>query len=298
MTTQLAETALHPAVEPVATRPLSETRRRISSRIWMTLILFWKWLAGAALCLNALTSVLVLGWTYRFMQRAVLKYWWKRSELRAQGIDLATFVAGSPRTEDHSHWPNWLVQQNVRANVRNGLAGAPSLWAATRCVLRAPLGSFWLNLKTGVQGIANTWVLTMPGCLLWLFAWYDGWNNSFHKGYEQFWVGPLTGWLGVMLFIAAMLYVPMAQVRQAITGDWRSFYQFRLIWRLVRRRWIACLGLAVLYSACSVPVTILKTVPAFVPQMVPAAATWEEAQVLAFLRQYFFFGCLVVFPIF
>src|SRR5262245_66358739 len=116
MTTQLAETALHPAVEPVATRPLSETRRRISSRIWMTLILFWKWLAGAALCLNALTSVLVLGWTYRFMQRAVLKYWWKRSELRAQGMDLATFLAGSPWTEGHANLPNWPGQPGMGAH--------------------------------------------------------------------------------------------------------------------------------------------------------------------------------------
>jgi hypothetical protein len=137
----------------------------------------------------------------------------------------------------------------------------------------------------------------MPGCLLWLFAWYDGWNNSFHKGYEQFWVGPLTGWLGVMLFIAAMLYVPMAQVRQASSGDWRSFYQFRMIWRVVRRRWIACLGLALLYSAFSVPVTALKTIPAFFPQMISDSMNWTEAQVFSFLRWYFFWSCLAVFPI-
>ena len=73
------------------------------------------------------------------------------------------------------------------------------------------MASFVLNVKLGVGAIFNTWVLTLPACGLWLFAWYDGWNNSFTKGYEQAGVGPGTELLGVGLFIAAMLYVPMAQ---------------------------------------------------------------------------------------
>src|SRR2546429_8683233 len=91
-------------------------------------------------------------------------------------------------------------------------------------------------------------------------CWYDGWNNSFNKGYEQFSVGPGVSVLGILLFITAMLYVPMAQARQAVTGNWRCFYQFRLIRTLVRRRWFACFGLAALYALCSLPILVLLSV--------------------------------------
>jgi len=146
----------------------------------------------------------------------------------------------------------------------------------------------WLNVKTGLQGIFNTWVLTLPGCLLLLFAWYDGWNNSFNKGYEQAPVGPLTGIFGIVLFIAAMLYVPLAQARQAVTGEWRSFYQFPLIWRLVRRHWVACLALAACYSLFSIPVLVMKTAPVFFGGKEPDFAQLTSAQALKTLNGYFF----------
>ena len=140
-------------------------------------------------------------------------------------------------------------------------------------------------------------MLTLPGCVLWLFAWYDGWNNSFNKGYEQAAVGPLTGVLGIILFILAMFYVPMAQARQAATGQWRSFYHFKLVWTLIRRRWLACLGLAVLFSLLSIPVTILKTMPAFFPQMNDGRLLMmSDAEALQLLKTYFFWAGLVVFP--
>jgi hypothetical protein len=70
--------------------------------------------------------------------------------------------------------------------------------------------------------------------LLWLFAWFAGWNNSFHKGYELAFVGPAAGWLGVALFISDMLYVPYAQVRHAVSGERRRFFELGLLRRL---RW-------------------------------------------------------------
>ncbi len=33
----------------------------------------------------------------------------------------------------------------------------------------------------GFRAVLNTWVFTVPSCLLWLFAWYDGWNNAVHN---------------------------------------------------------------------------------------------------------------------
>ena len=105
-----------------------------------------------------------------------------------------------------AEWPNWFVAQGAERR-----AGGTSWW-------KRFAGSLWANLRIGVQGIFNVWVWTMPACVLWMFSWYAGWDNSFNKGYEQAWVGPTTGLLGVAMFIAAMFYVPMAQARQAVTG--------------------------------------------------------------------------------
>ena len=70
-------------------------------------------------------------------------------------------------------------------------------FARLRRIGKAFFQSLWLNLTIGAQAIFNTWVLTMPGCVLMLFSWYAGWHNSFNKGYEQAVVGPLTGFGGI-----------------------------------------------------------------------------------------------------
>ena len=254
----------------------------------------WRFFVGMVLCQSLLGSVLVVGWTYRLVQRSVLKCWWRRGRTKGDAADWLSFCSGSNRTQDHPHWPNWFVQQDVRrALARNNQLQST---ARARGFVTIAVRSLWQNLQVGAQAIFNTWVLTLPGCVLWLFAWYDGWNNSFNKGYEQAAVGPLTGLLGVTLFIAAMFYVPLAQARQAVTGQWRAFYQFRLVWGLIRRRWLACLGLAALYSAVSLPVTILKSVPSFFPQINPALVDATPARALQILNAYFFWAGAVVFP--
>lgn len=144
--------------------------------------------------------------------------------------------------------------------------------------------SAWRTFRAGLAAYANTAVLTIPGCVLWMFAWYDGWNNSFHKGYEQAWVAPSVGVLGSALFIAAMLYVPIAQARQAVAGDWRAFYAFRVVWSVTRAKWLSCLGLAAAYAALTLPVTLLRMAPNFIGNYIPAGA--DGAAASGFLIKY------------
>lgn len=276
-------------VPPVikAARSASESLRSMGAAFWKCVVFGWKFLFGMVLCQSLVGGVLVVGWTYRLMQRTVYKRWWQRSELRAKGRSFREFLAEEPATQPHRCWPNWVVQQDVLEAIR-------------RQPLKALVRSLWLNLRIGGQGIFNTWLLTLPGCVLMSFSWYDGWNNSFNKGYEQAAVGPLTGILGLLVFMVAMLYVPMAQARQAATGEWRSFYQFRLVRRLVLRRWPACLGLAVLYSLFSLPILVLRIMPQFFPQMnkQPAEllAAMTKKQIVDGLNGYFFMAALIVLP--
>ncbi|MBI1369258.1 MAG: hypothetical protein GC162_11480 [Planctomycetes bacterium] len=241
-----------------------------------TLRFIWKYLVGAVLCANPLTAIVIVGWTLRAMRRATFKHWHSASSVGTAGMTFAEFAAEDPATAPLVRWPNWFIRQ------REGH------WLGD---------SLWLNVKRGLGGAFNTWVFTLPGCVLWLFAWYDGWNNSFNKGYEQAAVGPLTGLAGTMLFIAAMMYVPMALAHQAAAGNWRRFYDFRLVWTLVRRHAWACVGLAAMYALLSMPVILLKTAPMFFDRQ-PNYDAMTDAQVYQQLASYFLMASFIVFPIF
>ena len=299
MSTQSAVPELElSAGEPLNDGSVSEPASRLS-RVWTVLVLVWKYVIGMLLTQNPLTSILVIGWSYRVAERAALKRWWKASSSREQGESFRDFTSRSLITNAYAHWPNWVVAQNFRGSWSEALRRKEAITLKCRRVLRVLLGSIAANVTLGVQAIFNTWLFTLPGCVLWLFAWYAGWNNSFHKGYEQAPIGPLTGILGVILFIAAMFYVPMAQSRQAVTGSWRSFYDFRLVSRLVRRRWRACIGIAAWYAALSLPVTILKTAPGFFSQALGAEFDQlSDSELYIFLTKYFLWSAALFFPLY
>jgi hypothetical protein len=254
-----------------------------------------KMVIGMALSQVLVGSVILLGWTYRLMQRAVLKRWWQLSSPLERGPSFMEFAIGGTHAKQHVAWPNFILGQNgiPRDELRRSTGG----FARLRIFFSHLTRSLVQNIRLGLQGILTTWSLTLPGCLLWLFAWYDGWNNSFNKGYEQAVVGPLVFILGVVLFVAAMLYVPMAQSRFASTGSWRSFFQFRMVWKIVRQEWLGCLFLAGLYALFAFPVNILKTFPQFFPQIRPELELLSAEDAISFLKIYFFWGMLFVLPV-
>ena len=243
-------------------------------------------------CQSPLGALIVVGWTYRLMQRAALKQWWLVRE-HDVNITFQEFARSDSRFRGHETWPNWIVAQNFREQASVLNASPPRRCYRTLSLLAT---SLWENTRLGMQGLLNTWLLTWPGCLLMLFGWYDGWNNSFNKGYEQAVVGPGVSLLGIALLIAAMFYVPLAQARQSVTGDWKRFYDFRFIWTLVRREWFGCLGMVVLYSALMVPVSVLTFLPMYFPQINARLADASPAEAVGFLKTYYFWCALFVFP--
>lgn len=255
-----------------------------------------KLLSGLFFCQSLAGSLFVVGWTYRLAQRTALKSWFSLSPRFKKGSTFADFAGANPGTETHVHWPNWIVQQNL-GQAAGSRQEQGALWFAASAI-GGLVNSVWMNLWIGLRALVNTWALTLPAGVFWWFGWYDGWNNSFNKGYEQAAAGPLISILGIVWFIVVMFYVPLAQARQAVTGEWRSFYQFRLIWQLVRARWVFCVLLALLYSALSVPLGILKTSPMFWMHNSAALSAMTGAQVLAALKVYFFWCGLLVLPSF
>ena len=195
-----------------ASGTINEGAGQWSLRLWFPV----KFAIAMALSQILLGSVFLLGWLYRLMQRMTLKRWWQLSPLKSQGVSYADFASGGVYSKQHVYWPNFILGQNGWPRLE--LSEASRILPRLSILVGHLTRSLRQNLQLGLQGILTTWTLTLPGCLLWLFAWYDGWNNSFNKGYEQAAVGLVVFILGMFLFVGSMFYVPMAQARFASTG--------------------------------------------------------------------------------
>ena len=322
--------AAPPDVVPV--RPARPTPRARGNAIlrWFGALCgwLWRWVAATAMCFNGLaigigpgvlviaptlvemgaetaiplsyfTSILAVGWTYRWMQAVVLRGWWKRSPKRQEGSfqDFCDSLGqGDPVAR-----PRWFLRERIGAYLSPPApggrpAGALRLFGRA---LTVPWHSLWLNFKTGLAAIFCTYLLTGWGCLLMLFSWEFGWFNSINRYYEQAWVGPVTGIVGSLLFILAMFYVPMAQAHQAATGQARAFFDFRFVRRLVRARLTAYVGLAVLMWIASLILSVAvlaSTGQSFAdPKVMPAAEGLEAFR--RYLGLWTFFGLVPAYLI-
>lgn len=248
----------------------------------------WNLLIAALLTLQLLSVALVAGWTYRLMQRETVRAWWRWSASPGKSATFEAFCAKDVDTAPLAERPRWLLAPASRraADRARGVGRfRRAAWTLLYGLVR--------NATTGVQALFNTFVLTLPAGILWWLGWSSGWNNSFHKGYEQIFLGTAIAFAGVVWFCAVMLHVPLAQARQAATGDWRRFYDFRLVARLVQTRWPGVLLLACAYNLLAVPVSLLKVGPQFAWLANPDMAGWTDAELLRWLNGYYFLASLV-----
>ena len=281
--------------QPVTPTP-ARNRTGFLAVMWRLVVAVFKYLVGVLACLAPFSAVLVVGWTYRLMQRAAFRGWYRRSGIANDGMSFAQFAASDEQTATHLHWPNWIVRQNAAAAVRGeaftGVSGALPMR-----LVRTALHSLWLNLKLGAQGIFNSMAVTLPGAVLMWLGWQHGWSISFNKVYEQAYEGRIISAIGIAFFIAALLYLPMAQARQAVTGSWRSFWQFRLNRRIIRRQWWQCVALASVYALGGIVVMAGRAAPLGIGNA-PQAATMTDAQLLGQINGAFIVACLFIFGLF
>ncbi len=227
-----------------------------------------------AICAAVLPlAVVAVGWTQALARRRVYRRWHAEAN---SGVAFAVFARSDAETVDAADPPRWVAAAPPRSS------GAS--W----------VGALWRNLREGAGAVANAFVLTLPAGTLWLFGWHAGWNHSFHKSYELASVGPLAAALGVMLFVVAMLYLPVAQVHQAVARDARAFYQFGVLRRVIAANAAGCAGLAARYALVSLPVVALKTAPMFFDRF-DAYPSWTDAQLVAQLESFMFWSGALLF---
>lgn len=186
--------------------------------------------------LSFITAIAAFGWLQRRMQAIALRGWWRESPRRLEG----TFAEFCDKLGPDApvERPRWFMRENFVKYLNRPLRTGPiariidAIWT----FVTLPIHSLWLNFKTGVTGLMTTFMLTGWPCSIMLFSWYFGWLNSFHKGYEDAFLGLGFGLLGSALLMLTLVYVPMAQAHQAAAGDIASFFQFRVVTRLILTR--------------------------------------------------------------
>ncbi len=216
----------------------------------------WKSAVAVACVLHPLSAVVLVGWMSRVMQRTAVQAWWRhvprpyRKLIRFR--DAARHVPG---WSEWVAWPNWLLSQQPVTDFR-----------AFR--LHRLFRGVWENARRGLEmALTTAAALGVPVTLLAL-AW------SAKSGAWAADPALLRREAGVFALVAGlpftlvMFHVPMAQARQAVTGDWRCFFDFSLVRRVVRRRWLRCTLLAVGLAATVGVVPAVRELPAV------TAAAW------------------------
>ncbi len=257
---------------------------------------FWRWLIGALFCMSYFTGVAVAGWLYRWMQGHVLHNWWRQSKRASEG----TFREFCERmgTQAPVPRPRWFLRERItQVMARPAPNGSPAgFWRRLGRAITLPWHSFWLNVSTGVAAVFCTYLLTGWGCLLMYFGWGYGWLNSYHKGYEEAAVGAAVSLIGIALFIAALYYVLMAQVHQAVVGERRAFFDFDFVWRLIRSKPTAYLRLVILVTIVSFPLEIMKAI-VFAPFFFGNDPTLTDLEVYHYFWWYNFACCAAFFAL-
>ena len=199
----------------------------------------WKIAAGLALTLHPLGAILVAGWTARLMQRTAFKAWWNGTPRPFR--KLMTFREAAQHTPGWTPlagWPRWVLGPPGMAQGSFG----NRVWHGVR--------GLWENARRGAVFLAcSASVLLLP-CALFALAWrHGGWTEKADLLPRAAEYGLHFALAAGAPFVIAMFYLPMAQARLAVTDEWRLFFGFRFIRRVIRRRWLACTLLAVSYAA-------------------------------------------------
>ena len=241
------------------------TERLMKSSRWLRDTLFSlfsgfvRFVVGFLCCWTPFTAPLLSGWMNRYMLRSAVQVWVKRSTLE----DSASFF-NSQDVSLLKYWPRWSdvsgLEQSLAAERKDF---SYKLYLRVKRFLRA----LFIQYRNGVLSLFNTWLLTLPFALVWLWMWWAGWNNTFSRGYEEEGLAAVLSVASVIGFSFIMLYLPIAQARRALHGRWKSFFDFRAVRAIARHVRFRLLILALFYALGSAGLMAgTKIFPAFFEQ--------------------------------
>lgn len=111
--------------------------------------------------------------------------------------------------------PGWLLGQREKGRIARALGGLAA------------------NIRTGLLALTALLAWTLPFTLLWLGAWWAGWENSFNKGYEQAFVGPSVFLFGAFLAALILPALPFALAHLAAEDRLSAAFELRRLRSLI-----------------------------------------------------------------
>lgn len=172
---------------------------------------------GTVLCTGPVTAIIALGWLTR----------------RSGHLARSRFGAAE-------EVPGWLLGP-CEAN------GRP-----TGRIVRA-LGGLGANIRSGILALTALLAWTLPFTLLWLGAWWAGWENSFNKGYEQAFIGPSIFLLGALLAALILPAQPLMLSHLAAEDRLSAAFEVRRLRTLVAQSGWRLPALSVLMLLSALP---------------------------------------------
>lgn len=133
------------------------------------------------------------------------------------------------------------------------------------------LGGFGANIRMGILSLIALLAWTLPFSLLWLGAWWAGWENSFNKGYEQAFVGPSVFLLGALLAALILPALPLMLAHLAVEDRLSAGFELRRIRSLIAQAGWRIPALAFLTALFALPFAgvrgLITTATQWAPQL-------------------------------
>jgi hypothetical protein len=95
------------------------------------------------------------------------------------------------------------------------------------------LGGLAANIRSGLIALTALFAWTLPVTLLWLGAWWAGWENSFNKGYEQAFVGPSVFLVGTLIAALILPVLPFMLAHLAAEDRLSAAFELRRLRSLI-----------------------------------------------------------------
>jgi hypothetical protein len=115
------------------------------------------------------------------------------------------------------------------------------------------LGGLGANIRSGLMALTALLVWTLPFTLLWLGAWWAGWENSFNKGYEQAFVGPSVFLFGVLGAAAVLPVLPLMFAHLGTEDRFSAAFELRRLRSVVAQAGWHIPALSILTTLCALP---------------------------------------------
>ncbi len=119
--------------------------------------------------------------------------------------------------------------------------------------LARALGGLSANIRVGLMALTALLAWTLPFVLLWLGAWWAGWENSFNKGYEQAFVGPSVFLLGALIAALILPTLPLMLAHLATEDRLTAAFELRRLRSLVAQAAWRIPALMFATTLCALP---------------------------------------------